>query len=94
MTEFYEEDVDFEEHVLAVQRRINDGSIWHFEGSAGREAMDLIKSGWCLLPKQAHKDYWGNTVPSRDVLKKGTFGTWGYVEQHRGRSWAAKCARA
>lgn len=94
MTEFYEEDVSEEEHIKAVQRRINDGSIWHFEGSAGREAMSLIEAGYCLLPKAAHTDYWGNTVPNREWLKPGTKGTWGYVAERMGRSWAQKMARA
>lgn len=94
MTEFYEEDATQEEHIRAVQRRINDGSIWSFEGSVAREAMNLIKSGYCMLPKQAHRDYYGNRVPSRDDLKPGTFGTYSFVEQHNGRSWAAKMSRA
>jgi hypothetical protein len=94
MTEFYEEDAPWDEHVKAVQRRINDGSIWHFEGRAGREAMDLIEAGYCMLPKTAYKDYWGNTVPSRAWLEPGTKGTWGYVAARMGRSWAQRMARA
>lgn len=94
MAEFYEEDVSQEEHIKAVQRRINDGSIWHFGGSVGREAMALIDDGYCMLPKQAHKDYWGNTIPDRTWLKRGTKGTWGYVAKRMGRSWAQKMARA
>lgn len=94
MAEFYEEDVTQEEHILAMQRRINDGSIWLFEGSAGREAMRLLEAGYRMLPKQRHRDYWGSTIPSRDELKPGTKGTWQLVEQTMGRSWAQRMARA
>jgi len=34
-----------------IQRLINDGSVWKFEGSYGRYAMFLLESGACLLPK-------------------------------------------
>jgi hypothetical protein len=58
-----------------MQEMINSGMAWKLEGSVGREAMALLESGACMLPKTAHKDYYGNIVPSRDVLKKGTKGT-------------------
>jgi hypothetical protein len=94
MAEFYEEDVTQEEHILAMQRRINDGTIWQFEGSAGREAMRLLEDGYCMLPKVARRDYYGNTIPARTMLKPGSKGTWQLVEQTMGRSWAARMARA
>jgi len=59
-----------------MQDHINTGLAWKLEGSVGREAMALLESGACMLPKVAHRDYYGNTVPSRDVLKKGTKGTY------------------
>lgn len=59
-----------------MQNNINTGMAWKLEGSVGREAMALLESGACMLPKVAHRDYYGNTVPSRDVLKKGTKGTY------------------
>ena len=61
--------------VYETQQAINDGSIWKMEGSAGRTAMDYLESGVCMLPKVAHYDYYGNRVPSRDELEKGTKGT-------------------
>ena len=94
MVEYYDEDITLEEQALAVQRRINDGTIWHLEGSAGRLAMDLIEQGYCMLPKTRRSDIYGNHIPSRDDLKPGTLGTWGYVVAHRGRSWAARLVRA
>lgn len=58
------------------QHLIDNGSIWHFEGSMGREAMHLLEVGACMLPKVAHRDYYGNRIPSRDELKEGTKGTY------------------
>ena len=59
-----------------LQNQINDGSIWKFEGSAGRAAMAALDSGQCMLPKKFTVDYYGNKLPSRDVLQKGTKGTY------------------
>lgn len=61
--------------VYEMQKLINSGEAWKFEGSYGRAAMANLESGACMLPKVFHKDYWGNVVPSRDVLKPGTKGT-------------------
>lgn len=58
-----------------MQNHINTGMCWKLEGSVGREAMALLDSGACMLPKEFHTDYYGNKVPSRDVLKEGTKGT-------------------
>jgi len=46
------------------------------EGSVGRNAMALLESGACMLPKETKVDYYGSRVPSRDDLKKGTKGTY------------------
>lgn len=59
-----------------LQDSINDGSIWKFEGSMGRRAMDALDSGECMLPKKFTFDYYGNKLPSRDVLQKGSKGTY------------------
>ena len=58
-----------------MQESINSGMAWKMEGSVGREAMALLDSGACMLPKEFKMDYYGNRVPSRDVLKPGTKGT-------------------
>jgi len=65
----------FEEHVAGMQNMINDGSIWMFQGSAGREAIHLLKAGYCTLGDEPHKDYWGNTVPSKTMVAPGSVGT-------------------
>ncbi len=58
-----------------IQESINNGSVWHKEGSSGREAMRLLKIGVVMLPKAENVDHYGGTIPSRDSLKKGTCGT-------------------
>lgn len=58
-----------------MQELINKGHAWTLEGSVGREASRLLDSGACMLPKVPRRDYYGNTVPSRDMLKPGTKGT-------------------
>jgi hypothetical protein len=59
-----------------IQNSINSGTVWQMEGSQGREAMALLDSGACMLPLVKRYDAYNNTVPSRDVLKKGTKGTY------------------
>ena len=60
----------------SFQAMINGGEAWKLEGSYGREAMRLLESGACMLPKQRKVDYYGNTVPSRDDVKAGTKGSY------------------
>ena len=60
-----------------MQDLINSGDAWKMEGSYGRAAMANLESGACMLPTESHRDYWGNTVPSRDMLQDGTKGTLG-----------------
>lgn len=60
-----------------MQDLINSGDAWKMEGSYGRAAMANLESGACMLPTESHSDYWGNTVPSRDMLQDGTKGTLG-----------------
>lgn len=55
---------------------IDSGNAWKMEGAIGREAMHLIETGACMLPKKAYRDYYGNRIPSRDELKEGTKGTY------------------
>ena len=58
-----------------AQKSINSGLVWKMEGSAGRYAMDLLRSGICLLPTTRRIDYYGQTVPSRYDVKPGTAGS-------------------
>jgi hypothetical protein len=59
-----------------MQSLIDSGTVWGMEGSMGRHAMYLLEIGACMLPKKAHRDYYGNYIPSRDKLKSGTKGTY------------------
>tara|TARA_R110000787_G_scaffold284826_1_gene399070 strand:- start:497 stop:799 length:303 start_codon:yes stop_codon:yes gene_type:complete len=59
-----------------MQNLINSGTAWKMEGSFGRQAMELLNSGACMLPKSFKNDYYGNRIPSRDVLKAGSKGTY------------------
>jgi hypothetical protein len=58
-----------------MQESINTGMAWKMEGSVGRRAMELLRTGACVLPKTAVVDVYGNRVPSRDELVSGTLGT-------------------
>lgn len=59
-----------------MQSMINSGIVWKMEGSIGREAMGLLKSGACMLPKESKLDYYGNKIPSRYDVKRGTTGSY------------------
>jgi hypothetical protein len=57
------------------QEMINSGDVWQLNGSEGRYAMHLLEVGVCMLPKHRRINYYGQQIPSRDDLKKGTEGT-------------------
>lgn len=63
--------------VTKTQEGILSGDIWKFEGSVGRFAMDTLNAGICFLGTEPTRDYYGNTLPPRTVLKDGTKGTLG-----------------
>lgn len=62
-------------NVVRMQESINSGTCWKMESSQGRFAMSCLESGVCMLPLEPKNDYYGNRVPSRDMLKAGTKGT-------------------
>ncbi len=61
--------------IASMQKIIDTGLCWNLEGSYGRAAMEALETGACMLPEVRHRDYYGNTVPSRNDLKPGTKGT-------------------
>ncbi len=81
-----------EEYYSDLQKHINDGTVWSFEGSVGRAAMNAIHLGCCLLGPQRARDYWGNTIPSRDDVVPGTPGSAMYVSEKQGNEWLALIA--
>lgn len=76
---YLDEHETVEERAAAIQPLIDSGAIWRLEGSAGREAMSLIESGYCVLGPDPCYDYWGNRIPSRHEVKDGTKGSASYA---------------
>jgi hypothetical protein len=76
-----------EDYYFAIQRAINSG-MWALQGSYGRTMMAAIESGHCMLGRDQARDYYGNTIPSRDDVQKGTKGSYQYVVKHAGLEWA------
>jgi hypothetical protein len=76
-----------QDYYAAMQRQINSG-MWSLQGSHGRAMMQAIDDGYCLLGKNRAKDYWGNTIPSRDDVQDGTKGSYGYVAKSQDDEWA------
>lgn len=58
-----------------MQEAIIDGSIWKFEGTMGRMAMDYLKSGMCYLGDTTTSDFYGNRIPAIHEVKEGTTGS-------------------
>lgn len=65
-----------EQGYAEMQSLIDSGMAWKMEGAIGRSAMDMLRCGACMLPLARHTDYYGNVIPSRNDLKKGTMGTY------------------
>ena len=72
----------------SIQKVINSGTGWSFQGSYGRMMMDAIKSGYCMLGRQMARDYYGNKIPSRTEVQAGTAGSYEYVANLQGAEYA------
>jgi hypothetical protein len=72
--------------VAMFQKMIDNGSVWRLQGSYGRQAMELIKSGQCILGPEGFHDYWGNYIPSRFEVKPGTKGSVEYQKKMLGEN--------
>ena len=79
------------EHYAAVQRIINAGQ-WGLQGSYGREMMNAIRSGRCMLGRERAHDYYGNAIPSRDDVEFGTIGSYDHVARTMGDDYADQMA--
>jgi len=88
------EDGDGDEQTIldALQRGINDGTVWRLSGSAGRSAMAALASGAVMLGPREVRDAYGTPVPSRDQVKPGTKGSFDLVVQTFGREYAERLA--
>lgn len=87
ITDYEQDNLDEMGDALVLQTAINAGQ-WALQGSYGRAMMDAIKSGRCALGNRPAQDYWGNFIPSRDMVKAGTPGSIEYVRQQMGDDWA------
>jgi hypothetical protein len=83
-----DEDVNEIDYFASIQRAINSGMAWSFQGSYGRTMMDAIENGDCLLGKHPARDYWGGYIPDRDQVKAGTKGSYDFVADARSVEWA------
>lgn len=59
-----------------MQRLIDSGQAWLMEGYVGRQAMNALEIGACMLPTERCTYYYGGTVPSRYDVKPGTKGSY------------------
>lgn len=74
-------DASVEDTIKAYQHIINTGEAWRLEGAVGRQAMQLIERGECVLGTEGHRDYWGNRVPARSEVQEGTKGSVTYAQE-------------
>ena len=75
-----------------IQRLVNTGMAWRLEGSIGRECMRAIEAGRAMLGTEAHRDYYGNFVPSRYDVVAGTKGSFDFVVENVGMDHAQAMA--
>ena len=75
-----------------IQRLINTGMAWRMEGAIGRECMRAIEAGCAMLGTEAHRDYYGNFVPSRYDVVAGTKGSFDFVVENAGMDHAQAMA--
>ena len=83
-------EVDDETYYATLQRAINDGSAWRFQGSYGRSMMLAIEAGRCLLGPNACDDAYGSPIPSRTDIKPGAKGSRDFVAQRHGEEWVRR----
>lgn len=81
-----------EEYYESLQRAINGLMAWRMQGSYGRAMMQALTDGYCLLGREHTRDYWGNRIPSRDEVKRGTKGSIEYVAEIHGQDYADRMA--
>lgn len=86
--DFEEGEQTNDEQAITLQKLINDGTSWTFQGSYGRAMMDAIEAGVCLLGKHSTHDFFRNRIPSRDEVEPGTKGSYEYVKNIMGEDHA------
>lgn len=68
---------------MTIQDLIDNGMAWMLEGHIGRQCYAAIENGDAVLGPTRHKDYWGNTIPSRFDVVPGTKGSIEYANRLR-----------
>lgn len=81
------------DYYKSLQRAINSG-MWSLQGSYGRAMMGAIEEGRCMLGPDSARDYWGNFIPSRDIVMPGTKGGYAFVASKSGARWADAMVKA
>ena len=71
--------LDDAETVEFFQELIDSGQAWRLQGSYGRAAMEMLRSGKCMLGPISHRDAYGNYIPSRDEVQQGSPGSAEFV---------------
>ncbi len=84
-----DEDASLLTIALSLQRAINS-NLWSLQGSYGRSMMAAIEAGQCLLGRTPCHDAYGNFIPSRHQVEKGTKGSHSFVVKHMGEDWAKR----
>jgi hypothetical protein len=80
------EEFDGDTYYRSIQRAINEGA-WILQGSYGRDMMEAINDGYCLLGKKQFTDFYGHIIPSRFQVLSHTKGSMEFVELERGKDW-------
>lgn len=58
-------------HDLAqIQKMVDSGEVWGFQGYIGRMVHDLIEEGELKYPSHRTYDYWGNPLPTAEEFEK------------------------
>ena len=71
---------------FSTQELIETGMAWRLEGHIGRQCMAAIDDGRAVLGTAAHRDYYGNRVPSRFEVQSGTLGSQAYAHHEQGHT--------
>ncbi|PKO70930.1 MAG: hypothetical protein CVU20_09365 [Betaproteobacteria bacterium HGW-Betaproteobacteria-14] len=74
----------------ALQRAINGGEGWKFQGSYGRAMMAVIEEGRCLHGPRPAQNAWGTRILIRSKVDPGTKGSREFVAAQQGVGWAAR----
>lgn len=81
-------DASPEDYAVSLQRAINSGAAWSFQGSYGRSMMGAIEAGDCMLGERPAHDYYGHRIPARSEVQEGSKGSRAFVVARHDEAWA------